>query len=137
MQLAADLIKKGLRHMIPEMVDLLKQQEGFRAKPYTDSRGFLTIGYGTNLSQGITKDQADCLLEASLKANLAVLNDISWFTMLDPVRQSVIENMAYNMGIGGLLTFRHMIESIKAQDWNGAAKQMLNSEWASQVGNRA
>ena len=123
--------------MIPAMQVLLEQQEGFCAKPYRDSRGFLTIGFGTNLDAGITRDQAGAIMQIAVNANAQALSELPWFAGLNPVRQGVIENMAYNMGIDGVLGFRNMIAAIKAEDWPEAARQMRASDWGVQVGDRA
>ena len=123
--------------MIPAMQSLLEQQEGFRAKPFRDSRGFLTIGNGTNLDAGITRAQAEALMRCQLDANEPALLAFPWFAGLDPVRRGVVENMAYNMGVAGVLTFTDMISAIEAKDWPEAARQMLASDWAVQVGDRA
>ena len=120
--------------MIPAMQAMLEQQEGFRRKPYRDSRGFLTIGFGANLDAGITREQARALMQCQLDANEPALLAFPWFAGLDPVRRSVIENMAYNMGVGGVLTFTDMIAAIEAKDWPEAARQMRASKWAVQVG---
>ena len=120
--------------MIPAMQAMLEQQEGFRRKPYRDSRGFLTIGFGTNLDAGITRDQAGALMQMALNANAQALSELPWFVGLNPARQGVIENMAYNMGVGGVLTFTDMIAAIEAKDWPEAKRQMRASVWAVQVG---
>lgn len=123
--------------MIPAMQALLEQQEGFRAKPYRDSRRFLTVGFGTNLDAGITRAQAEALMQQQLDDNEVALMMFPWFAGLDPVRRGVIENMAYNMGVGGVLGFTDMIAAIEAKDWPEAARQMRASVWAVQVGDRA
>lgn len=123
--------------MVPAMEALLEQQEGFRATPYRDSRGFLTIGYGTNLDAGITHDQAKALMDCQLAANEAALQAYPWFAGLDEVRRGVIENMAYNIGVSGVLEFKDMIAAIEAKDWPEAAHQMRASKWRVQVGDRA
>ena len=120
--------------MIPAMQALLEQQEGFRAKPYRDSRGFLTVGFGTNLDAGITRAQAEALMQQQLDDNEVALMLFPWFVGLNPVRRGVIENMAYNMGVGGVLTFTDMIAAIKVEDWPEAKRQMRASDWAVQVG---
>lgn len=123
--------------MVPAMEALLEQQEGFRATPYRDSRGFLTIGYGTNLDAGITHDQAKALMDCQLAANEAALQAYPWFAGLDEVRRGVIENMAYNIGVSGVLEFKDMLAAIEAKDWPEAAHQMRASKWRVQVGDRA
>ena len=123
--------------MIPAMQALLEQQEGFRAKPYRDSRGFLTIGFGTDLDAGITRAQAEALMQQQLDDNEVALMMFPWFAGLDPVRRGVIENMAYNMGVSDVLGFEDMISAIEAKDWPEAARQMRASKWRVQVGDRA
>lgn len=119
------------------LVERLKEEEGFRATPYRDPRGFLTVGYGTNLEAGITRRQAEDLLRDALVDLEDELITYPWFMSLPDARQMVILDMAYNMGVGGVLTFQHMIEALQAGNWNAAAQHMLNSEWAVQVGERA
>ena len=38
-----------------DLVTRLQAEEGYRATPYRDTRGVLTVGYGTNLSEGLTR----------------------------------------------------------------------------------
>lgn len=123
--------------MLPSMQALLEQQEGFCAKPYRDSRGFLTIGFGTNLDAGITRDQAGAIMQIAVNTNAQALSELLWFASLDQMRRGVIENMAYNMGVSRVLGFMDMIAAIEAKDYPEAAHQMLASDWASQVGDRA
>lgn len=123
--------------MMPQMLQMIKDQEGFSASPYTDTTGNLTIGYGTNLTAGIDKNMATMLLSYKIGQNFPKLNQLEWFKSLDPVRQSVIENMAYNMGVEGVMGFHMMIAAIEVGDWVGAASEMVNSIWYEQVGQRA
>lgn len=60
-----------------------------------------------------------------------------WFSHLSPVRKDVVLNMAFNLGLPGFRRFKKTIAAIKAEDWEKAAREMLNSRWAKQVGKRA
>ena len=60
-----------------------------------------------------------------------------WFSALDEVRQGAILNMAYNLGVTGLLHFPHMVSALGKMDWEVSAQEMLSSIWATQVGDRA
>ena len=51
--------------------------------------------------------------------------------------QRVLINMCFNMGIDRLLGFQRMIVAIIAERWDEAAREMLDSTWAHQVGARA
>jgi lysozyme len=52
------------------------------------------------------------------------------------VRQEVIVNMAFNMGIVRLGGFKKFIASLVQLNFSAAASEMQNSAWFSQVGNR-
>lgn len=111
--------------------------EGLNLKPYKDSLGVLTIGYGINLDEGITKDEADMLLSMRLESafqDVCKLFDIKYLT---PVRIAVLVNMSYNLGYNRLKTFKKMAKAIKEKNWEQASEEMLSSEWAKQVGKRA
>lgn len=115
----------------------VKRYEGFRAKPYKDTVGVLTIGYGTNLDAGISEPEAEYLAINRLAKVITPLSLMDFWEALDDTRRSVLVDMAYNMGINGLLGFRNMLDAIRAEDFDTAAAQMLASKWASQVGQRA
>ncbi|NQZ10293.1 MAG: lysozyme, partial [Algicola sp.] len=52
-------------------------------------------------------------------------------------RKQVLLNMAFNLGIYGLLKFRRMLNAMDCADYVEAGQQMLDSRWAEQVGDRA
>ena len=62
---------------------------------------------------------------------------LPWVATLDEVRQRVLLDMAFNMGIVGLLGFKRTLATIQAGDYQAAATMMLDSRWAKQVGQRA
>ena len=113
--------------------------EGLRLKMYRDSVGKWTIGIGHNLTdKGITLAQAHGLFADDLAETRQALEEaLDFFPTLDEVRQRVLLDMAFNMGIGGLLGFYATLGAIEAGDYKKAAAQMLKSKWATQVGDRA
>jgi lysozyme len=121
----------------------LLTDEGLRLKPYTDTVGKNTIGVGRNLDDvGITKLEAMYLLENDIsRAIRDLVAALDWFPLLDPVRQCVLVNMAFNLGVGnskrGLLSFQNTLAAIASGDYAAAADGMLRSKWAKQVGHRA
>lgn len=116
-----------------------KRFEGLRLKPYTCPAGKLTIGYGHNLDDnGITEDIAVRLLDADLMtAEREVRQRFTHFYKLNEARQFVLVDMAFNMGIAKLMTFKKMFAALAKDEYPTAAREMLNSKWAVQVGNRA
>lgn len=116
-----------------------KRFEGLRLKPYTCPAGKLTIGYGHNLDDnGITEDIAVRLLDADLMtAEREVRQRFTHFYKLNEARQFVLVDMCFNMGAAKLFTFKKMFAALAKDEYPTAAKEMLNSKWARQVGNRA
>lgn len=117
----------------------LVRHEGLRLKPYTCTAGKLTIGCGRNLQDnGITEAEAMTLLDNDIDAVMRDLNRaLPWWQTLDDCRKEVLANMAFNLGLPALLTFKHTLASIQAGRYKEAAERMLQSKWAQQVGDRA
>ena len=124
-----------------ELIDQIKRQEGLRLEAYQDTFGTWTIGYGHTpafVGQTITQAEADTLLLQDLnEAQTSLLTALPWCFSLQVPRYCVLWNMAFNMGIGHLLEFRLMLAAVREANYPEAAKQMLNSLWASQVKERA
>jgi lysozyme len=122
-----------------DTLDQIKRDEGLNLKPYHDSRGFLTIGYGTLIENGIDMEEADWLLRHRYerRAKAALANALPWTAKLDAPRLAVLENMAYNMGIHGLLEFKNTLSLVENGHYAAASAAMLASLWAKQVGVRA
>ena len=124
-----------MRHNI---VKQLKLHEGFRKYPYEDTEGYLTIGIGRNLdAKGITEEEAIYMLENDVEQVVSQLQGYEWFNKLDTIRQKVIVDMAFNLGVNGLLSFKNMIQAIKENNYHEASQEMEDSKWAEQVGQRA
>lgn len=60
-----------------------------------------------------------------------------WFKHLSEVRQDVVLNMIFNLGVVRFKGFKKMISALLRQDYSKAADEMLSSKWASQVKGRA
>lgn len=110
---------------------LVARHEGFRAHLYRCTAGALTIGYGTNISEGISEDEALLLLRSRLGQVVAVLEHrFSWWPRLTPARRQVLASMGYQLGLAGLLRFRRMLAAVAIEEWDQAADEMLDSKWA-------
>lgn len=133
------------------LVDLLIEDEGLKLKVYDDATGRPigpgdklignpTIGVGRCLNKnGISQTEALALLDNDLaRITNQAASSFSWFGRLSLNRQNVILSMIFNMGMGGFVEFKDMIESIKHDDFESAAAEMLDSKWArNQVRDRA
>jgi lysozyme len=117
----------------------LVRDEDLRTKPYRCTAGKLTIGIGRNLDDvGISTDEAYFLARNDVVKVVAELGrELPWWKDLDETRQRVLANMAFNLGIHGLLGFKNTLALIQAGKYLEAAQAMLSSKWAKQVGPRA
>ena len=122
-----------------KIVEQLIKHEGLRLKPYKCTSGKLTIGIGRNLEDnGITKEEALYLLYNDIDACVIDLyREIPLIKDLNGDKQEVLVNMCFNLGINRLLKFKKFLSALKSGDFKEARKEMLNSAWAFQVGNRA
>jgi lysozyme len=118
--------------------NLLIKHEGKKNSPYRDSVGKLTIGIGHNLDDKPISDAACAqILFDDISDARKDARTLAWFNDLDVVRQDVVLNMVFNMGLNRFLGFKKMISALQAQDYEMAATQMLDSAWSQQVGKRA
>ena len=122
-----------------KLQEQLKRHEGLRLKAYQCTANRTTIGYGRNLDdKGITQAEADLMLENDVLFLMSVLPvKIPFFNGLNKPRADVLVNMAFNLGINGLLNFKKMLSAIDDGYFTKAAAEMLDSKWAFQVGDRA
>ena len=121
------------------LIEQLKRDEGLELHPYPDTNGYLTIGFGRNLtSNGISEYEAEILLSHDVNtAIVGVLNAFPWVNTLSPARQGVVYNMAFNLGLTKLKGFKNTLKAMERGDWAAAAKGMRQSLWARQVKGRA
>jgi len=110
---------------------MVARQEGYREYMYKCTAGKTTIGYGTNLDAGLPEDEAFALLRMRLdKIGAELRKQLPWYGQLNASRQDVLRNMAYQMGIAGLLGFKNALAAMERQDWSTASAEMLDSKWA-------
>ena len=121
------------------LIRQIRLHEGERLKPYRCSAGKLTIGVGRNLDdRGITREESAMLLDNDIRLlEVELYRALPWASALDDVRQRVLLDMAFNLGLPGLLQFKRTLEAIRTGQYQQAATMMLDSLWARQVGQRA
>jgi lysozyme len=116
----------------------IQAHEGFRPHPYHDTKGQLTIGYGRNLaSTGIDLDEAIYLLRKDIRHAIIELEKYPWFDALNPPRQAGLIDMMVNLGATKFGEFHGMISALRAGQYESAAQEMRESNWAQEVGIRA
>jgi lysozyme len=121
---------------VKNLVERIKESEGFSSDVYDDSLGYPTIGFGTKLP--LSKDEAQLILEHRLDKKIKDLITHYPFVEYLPVKiQEVLYEMAYQLGVSGLLKFKKMWSALKSADYKKASAEMLDSRWAKQTPNRA
>ena len=149
-----------MKYRKEKLLEELVKHEGLRLQVYQDTLGIDTIGIGRNLEdRGISKEELDELDIPSIdhiyeygitEADAMVLaqNDVQiveeelvrahpCVEELDAVRQLVLVDMAFNLGVPRLSKFKKMWAAIHENKFDVAAKEMLDSRWANQVKSRA
>ena len=120
------------------LIEQLKKHEGFRPDVYTCTAGKPTIGYGRNLEANpFTPEEAEMWLMQAVVNVHRELEKHYDFSLLNEPRKAVLINMAYNLGVPRLKGFKKMFAALEEGFFEKAAKEMLDSRWAKQVGTRA
>jgi len=117
----------------------LRLHEGVEHKPYKCTAGYLTIGVGRNIEErGLSDDEIDYILSNDVNiATDELVATFDWYADLDPIRQRVVVDMVFNLGMPRFKQFKNMIAALEEGDWTEASDQMMDSRWAEQVGLRA
>jgi len=149
-----------MKYRRENFIEKLIAHEGLKLHVYQDTLGIDTIGIGRNLEdRGITKEELDNLDIPTIdhvyeygitEADAVYLanNDVQiveeelvrahpCVDRLDSVRQLILMDMAFNMGVPRLCKFVKMWNAIHEEDYPTAAKEMLDSRWANQVKSRS
>lgn len=116
--------------------------EGLRLKAYQDEFGKWTIGLGHTPAypgEVITQQQAYNIFIKDIKTDGwdPVQENFPWAAALGEVRNWVLVNMSYNMGINALLAFTDTLSAMQNGDLVGVINGMKESEWYGEVTTRA
>ena len=153
-------VNRRMKYDINTFINKLRLHEGLELYVYQDTLGIDTIGIGRNLQdRGISKEELDYMdipnIEAVYEHGITerdafylASNDIAIVEdelarahpcvyELDAVRQLIVMDMAFNMGVPRLCKFKKMWAAIEAGDFHTASVEMLDSRWAKQVKSRA
>jgi lysozyme len=117
----------------------LLRDEGLVLHTYRDQNGWLTIGVGHNLdARGISQDAAMLILQDDIRdTKTGLMAKWPWMRDLSPARLGAFINLAFNLGVQGLQGFKVMLKAAEAGEWDAAASALLDSKYATQVGERA
>jgi len=120
----------------------LRRDEGEVLAAYQDHLGYWTIGVGRLIDKrrggGISAEESAMLLRGDIervRENLDLA--LPWWRGLDPVRQRAVQNMCFQLGIGGLTGFKNSLRYLERRDYTAAAANLRLSLWARQTPERA
>lgn len=127
-------------------LDILKRQEGKRRDVYRDHLGYWTVGYGHLISRDVNVTEAEardhvgapwsderCERQLALDYESrcqALFMELSWAEALPEWPKRGLCNMAFQMGVRGVLGFPKMLAALRLNDWDAARAHALNSTWA-------
>jgi lysozyme len=123
----------------------IRDHEGFIAKPYLDSLGKATIGYGHLITdedefengKEYSKDDLLKLFEKDFaKAEMGADQLVGHIQELHIEAKNVITEMVFQLGTQGVRNFKNMIAALEARDYPRASREMLDSRWHAQTTNR-
>lgn len=130
-------LPRGKRHLwgtkpAKELIGEFNPEDGV---PWTFGFGFT---HGVTPESRIERIRAERKLEEHiLEMKNALSQALPWFKEASFVTQTILINMAFNLGLDGLLRFRNTLKFVKEKNYKQAARNMKLSLWYSQVGNRA
>lgn len=112
--------------------------EGIRKSVYKDSLGYYTIGIGfccdPRLNLGLSVDECMMILRSRIENLKRQLANFSWYKNQNEVRQGVLIELSYNLGLTKLRTFKNFLAAMEKADYSKAVQELKNSLWAKQVG---
>jgi lysozyme len=118
-----------------ELLNLISDMDESDGAPWTVGFGFTQ---GTTPDSKIERIPAERKLEAKIMEMDATLkHKLPWYAGASLVTKTVLINMAFNMGVQGLLGFKNTLRFIAERNYPKAASNMKLSLWYRQVGDRA
>ena len=130
---------------------LVKDAEGFYADTYLCPAGKLTQGYGRNLEahQLSEEEKAELNEDGTVSEEVAEkwalkelleceekLSQNIIYKNQTVIRKAVLLDMCFNIGYAGLMKFKKMWFALGNKDYPMASREMKDSSWYIQVGNR-
>lgn len=124
--------------MKTKLRQLLIRHEDYELHPYTDTVGKITIGIGRNLTdRGILPTEVDMMFDHDVDYFYNFLLDhFSWVAKLNEARQIALIDLCF-IGTKKFLEFTKMISAFEREDYLMASQEILDSKYATEVGQRA
>ena len=127
----------------------IAEDEGCKYEIYLDHLGYPTLGvghlitakdeeHGQEVGTIVHDDRIKECLEHDMDIVCSELDkNEPWWRNLDDNRQRILANMCFNLGYPRLSGFKRFLAAVQTSQWETAAVEMMDSKWATQVGDRA
>ncbi len=136
-------------HLIKQLQEQLKIDEGVKYEIYNDHLGYATFGighlitdkdpeYGKPIGTKITEERVNEVFQTDVELYISETKSVFLGLENKPEKiQLVLVNMCFNLGAPRLSKFKKFIAAIDQEQWMEASLEMMDSQWAKQVGPRA
>ena len=137
---------KALREKLAVQLD---RDEGYERSAYRDSLGFWTIGRGHLIDKRKNAGLSDEVIELQFQIDVneklaALLQALPWASQLNEARLGALVNMAFQLGVKGVLGFPKMLLHLRYGRYQEAHDEAIkietpapNDEWPEQTPARA
>ena len=114
--------------MLELATSLIKNREGFHSTPFDSESGFI-IGYGRDLSQGITEEEAEILLYADMDSHIDELMSYRFWESSEatPARKAALVALHYSVGARAFNSFTRLTDALDNDDWTRASIELTTS----------
>lgn len=126
---------------------MIKKHEGFKNKPYKDSRGLWTVGVGHLIGDGKTlplewdrtfsDEEVNALFAKDFAHHKELASRAPGWDLANASGKAALIDLTFNMGLGWVKKFKKGVEALLKGDFKTAADEFVDSEWFKQVKGRA
>ena len=131
--IAALILAAGLQAPLDTLAEKVMEEEGFRAHAYHDTLGVLTIGFGTDLDIGITREEAEFLLRSRLERAWACWDHWPGIGGVSLDMRAALTDASYQLGCSGALHFKKFLRALAERRWDDALAELEDSLWFRQT----
>ena len=129
------------------VIEMIKQHEGVKLKPYKDTKGLWTVGVGHLIGDGkslppewnreFTMAEIDALFAKDYEHHKKQAEKTPGWDKANPKGQGALIDLAFNMGGAWYKKFKNASAALAAGDFKKAADELIDSDWYKQVKGRA
>jgi len=114
------------------LIEKIKEHEGFSSTVYKCPNGYDTVGYGQRVKYlKVTEEQAEQWLVDEVKdLQRRISATFDWWEESPEDVKNVVVSMVYQMGLNAFSKFKKTIYLLETEQYKEASEEMLDSKWA-------